>query len=79
MANFVDPTTGVMCYQSVEVQTLDGDVNPSNYLENLVLTAAAYNNNMQNLVRGCAHEAFSSAEDPVIDIIINKNFDVDQG
>ena len=49
MANFVDPSTGVTCCQSVEVQPLGGDVNPGNYyLEDPLVAAAAYGNNMQN-------------------------------
>ena len=34
---------------------------------------------MQNLVRGCGHEALSSAVDPIIDIITNKKIVVDHG
>ena len=80
MANFVDPSTGVTCCQSVEVQPLGGDVNPGNYyLEDPWVTAAAYGNNMQNLVRGCEHEAMSPAMAPIINIFTTKKIVVDHG
>ena len=80
MANFVDPSTGVTCCQSVEVQPLGGDVNPGNYYrEDPLVTAAAYGNNMQNLVRGCEHEAMSPAMNPTINIFTTKKIVVDHG
>ena len=80
MANFVDPSTGVTCCQSVEVQPLGGDVNPGNYyLEDPLVTAAAYGNNMQNSVRGCEHEAMSPAMNLIINIFTTKKTVVDRG
>ena len=52
MLNFVDPDTGAMCLRPVETQHFDGDVDQGNYhLEDPLVTAVAYGNNMQILVR----------------------------
>ena len=78
MENFVDPSTGVMCYPSVEVQPPDGVVDTGNhYPYGPMMTAAAYGNNMQNLVRGCEHEAMSSAVNPINNIVTNKDVGAD--
>ena len=74
---FADPNTGAMCLRVVEMQRFDDDVNQGNYLEDPMMAAVAYGNNMQNLVRGCEHEAMSSAVNPINNIVTNKDVGAD--
>ena len=41
MLYFVDPSTGVMCYQSIEMQLLDGDVSTGSYYLCYLLTTTS--------------------------------------
>ena len=43
------------------------------------MAAVAYGNSMQNLVRGCEHEAMSPAMNPIINIFTTNKIVVDRG